>query len=117
LDQATRETRNSSIEAIVNQRTIEAFRERRDGGAQPNHGEIAVRAQTDYDADPVLMRRGSVVLPKLQALLQQELGSNPRIFFPSHFLRSDVLRKIAAEVWATPTPAVDEQIPLRTSEL
>jgi energy-coupling factor transporter ATP-binding protein EcfA2 len=115
-DQATAETKNSSIEAIVNQRTIEAFRERREGGTQPNHGEIAVGAQTDYDADPVLMRRGSVVLPKLQTLLQQELGSNPRVFFPSNFLRSDVLRKIATEIWPTPIPAVDEQIPMPTPE-
>jgi energy-coupling factor transporter ATP-binding protein EcfA2 len=99
IAQATTETGNNSIAAIVNQRTTEAFRERRDGGAAPNHGEIAVQAQLDYCADPAAMRRGSIVLGRLQALLQQELGANPRIFFPSLHLRSEALSAIAGQVW------------------
>jgi hypothetical protein len=47
LTQATTETTNDSVRAIVNQRTTEAFRERRDGGAAPDHGAIAVQAQSD----------------------------------------------------------------------
>lgn len=99
VTQATAETGNNSVAAIVNQRTTEAFRERRDGGAAPDHGAIAVQAQLDYAADPVVMRRGSIVLGRLQALLQQELGANPRIFLPSRHLRSDALRAIAGQVW------------------
>jgi predicted ATPase len=96
---ATAETANNSVAAIVNQRTTEAFRARRDGGAAPDHGAIAVQAQLDYTADPVATRRGAIVLGRLQALLQQELGANPRIFFPSLHLRSDALRAIAGQVW------------------
>jgi energy-coupling factor transporter ATP-binding protein EcfA2 len=99
LTQATEETRNQSVEAIVNQRTIEAFRQRRDGGPAPNHGAIAVQAQTDYAANPDLQRRGKVVLGRVQALLQQELGMNPRVFFPSVHLRSDALAGIARQIW------------------
>jgi hypothetical protein len=99
VTQAMTETANGSVEAIINQRTTEAFRERRDGGAAPNHGAIAIQAQEDYTADPVAMRRGKVVLGRLIALLQQELGANPRIFFPSTHLRCDALRTIAAQIW------------------
>lgn len=99
LTQATTETANNSVKAIVDQRTAEAFRVRRDGGAAPDHGSIAVQAQTDYTDDPVAMRRGKAVLGRLQALLQQELGETPRIFFPSQHLRSDRLSAIANQVW------------------
>jgi len=90
LAQATAETAAQSIEAVVNQRTAEAFRQRRDGGQQLNHGAIAVQAQADYAADPIALRRGKDVLGRLHALLQQELGVNPRIFHPSQHLRSDL---------------------------
>lgn len=99
LHQATAETADKSVEAIVNQRTAEAFRERREGGAQPNHGAIAVQAQTDYAANPAGLRRGKAVIGRLQALLQQELGTNPRIFSPSVHLRSDALETVARDIW------------------
>lgn len=99
LTQATNETAAQSIEAIVNQRTAEAFRQRRDGGAQPNHGAIAVQAQTDYAADPVALRRGKGVMGRFRALLQQELGANPRIFLPSQHLRTETIANIAREIW------------------
>lgn len=99
LAQATTDTANDSIAAIVNQRTAEAFRERRDRGA-PNHGAIVVQAQQDYAAATNLMRRGNLVLSRLQGLLQHEVGANPRIFFPSEHLRSDSLRAIARQIWA-----------------
>jgi hypothetical protein len=103
IAQATADTAAESVRAIVNQRTDEAFRERRDGGPTPDHGAIAVQAQTDYNRDPASMRRGTVVLVRLQALLQQELGANPRVFFPSQYLRSASLSGIATQIWP-PTP-------------
>ncbi len=100
LLQATVETAAKSLAAIVNQRTTEAFQRRREGGPQPDHGEIAVRAQEEYAADPEGMRRGKEVLGRLRALLQTEMGTNPRIFFPSEHLRSVSLRAIAERVRA-----------------
>lgn len=102
LGQATAETAARSVEAIVNQRTLQAFKERRDGGPQPNHGEIAVQAHADYEDAPATMRRGKEVIARLRSLLQQELGENPRIFFSSPHLRSDNLRAIAENIWQAP---------------
>ena len=100
LQQATDDTANKSIAAIVNQRTIEAFKIRNESGEQPNHGEIAVRAQTDYNSNPTTMRRGKDVLGRLQALLQQELGNNPRVFFPSQHLHSQPWSDLATSIWS-----------------
>jgi energy-coupling factor transporter ATP-binding protein EcfA2 len=99
LQQATNDTADKSVAAIVNQRTAEAFKRRQEGGPQPNHGDIAVRARADYDANPTEMRRGKPVLGRLQALLQQELGNNPRVFFPSPHLRTQPLVDLANQIW------------------
>jgi energy-coupling factor transporter ATP-binding protein EcfA2 len=105
LDTATVETANLSVEAIVNQRTEEAFRVRNQGGGPPNHGAIAVQAQQDFTADTVRFRRGSVVIGRLQMLIQEEQGGNARIFFPSQHLRSDRVRAIAELIWPGNPPA------------
>ncbi|WP_084802025.1 AAA family ATPase [Bradyrhizobium sp. Ec3.3] len=99
IDQATDETTDKSIEAIVNQRTTEAFRKRQAGGEPPNHGAIAIKAKNDYSSDPSKLRRGKIALGRLVALLQQELGANPRIFFPSEHLRSQKLTDVAGTIW------------------
>jgi energy-coupling factor transporter ATP-binding protein EcfA2 len=99
ITQATQETATKSVEALVNQRTQEAFKVRQEGGPAPNHGEIAVTAQADYTADPARCRRGKPVLGRLLALLQQELGNNPRVFQPSQHLHSQALSDIAASIW------------------
>lgn len=99
IGQATQETAEKSVAALVNQRTQEAFKVRQEGGPVPNHGAIAVEAQADYAADPARYRRGKVVLGRLQALLQQELGNNPRVFHPSAHLHSPALIGIAASIW------------------
>jgi hypothetical protein len=99
LMQATEEAASKSVEAIVNQRTEEAFQVRQNGGPTPNHGAIAVEAQTDYAADPIILRRGKKVIGRFQALLQQELGNTPRIYFPTIHLQSDVLRALALKIW------------------
>jgi hypothetical protein len=97
--QATDDTQDLSVKAIVNQRTLEAFRERRESGRQPDHGEIAVRAVSDYMANPEKLRRGKVVIGRLQTLLQQEMSANPRIFLPTQFLESEPIKSLAREIW------------------
>jgi len=62
IEQATADTEQKTIAAIVNLRTEEAFRRRQAGGPTPNHGEIAVQAQTDYAQSPIAHRRGTIVL-------------------------------------------------------
>jgi energy-coupling factor transporter ATP-binding protein EcfA2 len=99
IDQATIETRDKSIAAIVNLRTEEAFRRRQAGGGPPNHGEIAVQAQADYDQSPATYRRGKSALGRVIALLQQEIGQNPRVFFPSTQLRFPQITAIAQAIW------------------
>jgi predicted ATPase len=99
IAQATAETADKSVEALVNQRTAEAFRIRQAGGPQPNHGAIAVQAAADYAANPAAFRRGKVVMGRLSALLQQEMGANPWIYYPSEHLRTAELTAVAAEIW------------------
>lgn len=99
IDQATQEVKDKSIEALVNLRTSEAFQHRRDGGGSPNHGEIALTAVIDYNANPSEWRRGKNVLGRVSALLQQELGTNPRIFFPSPSLECEFLKALSQTIW------------------
>jgi hypothetical protein len=99
INQATDETSERSIAAIVNLRTQEAFRVRQAGGPTPDHGAIAVKAQTDYAQDPVTHRRGKIVLGRLRALIQEEIGQNPRIFFPTAHLKVPRLTAIARAIW------------------
>jgi energy-coupling factor transporter ATP-binding protein EcfA2 len=99
IDQATAETAEKSIEDIVNHRTAEAFKRRRVGEGQPNHGQIAIRAQADYQTQPALNRRGKVVIGRLIALLQKEIGQNPRVYFPSQHLKSERIGAIARAIW------------------
>lgn len=99
ITQATAETRDKSVESVINQRTQEAFRARQDGGGGPNHGAIGVAAAADYEADPQTYRRGKDVLGRLSALLQAELGANPRIYLPSVHLRVPSITAIAEKIW------------------
>ena len=100
IDQATQETASKSIEAIINQRTSQAFKERQNGGSQPNHGAISTKAHEDYSSDQQALRRGKHVLGRVIALLQQEMQSNPRIFEPTQYLHLDRLKAIADAIWA-----------------
>jgi hypothetical protein len=101
IDQATADTEQKSIEVMVNLRTEEAFKKRQGGGKSPNHGEIAVQAQMDYDQNATTHRRGKIVLGRLILLLQQEIGQNPRVFFPTPHLRSPRITAIARAIWPT----------------
>jgi energy-coupling factor transporter ATP-binding protein EcfA2 len=99
IEQATAETEQESMADIVNLRTEEAFRQRRTGAPPPNHGQIAVQAQTDYARSADTHRRGKIVLGRLIALLQQEIRQNPRGFFPTVHLKSPRITAIAHAVW------------------
>lgn len=94
IEVARNMTKATSIEAIVNLRTQEAFRKRNQGGAGPNHGQIAVAAATDYDGNPALMMRGKVVLNRIKALIQQEQGTNAVVLMTSPHLTVQALRNI-----------------------
>jgi energy-coupling factor transporter ATP-binding protein EcfA2 len=99
IQQATSDTAAKSVAAIVTQRTTEAFRQRQAGGPPPDHGQIAVQAHADFGANSTQLRRGKVVLGRLIALLQQEIGAHPRIFFPTEHLRSARLAGVAQAIW------------------
>ena len=86
VEQALQETKAKSIEAIVNLRTQEAFRQRNKGGDPPNHGQIAVAASADYEDAPHTMMRGKIVLNKLKSLIQQEQGANAVVLADSPHL-------------------------------
>jgi hypothetical protein len=80
-------------------RTDEAFATRRAGGATPNYGKIAVQAAADYDSNPATFRRGKIVMGRLKSLLQQELKTNPQVFFQSEFLRIAELSTLSESIW------------------
>jgi energy-coupling factor transporter ATP-binding protein EcfA2 len=99
IDQATQETATRSIEAIINQRTAQAFKDRQNGGPHINHGAISTMAHYDYSVDPATLRRGKYVLGRTIALLQQELQANPRIYEPTEHLKLGRLEQVANTIW------------------
>jgi energy-coupling factor transporter ATP-binding protein EcfA2 len=99
LQAAVHDVRTKSIEAIINLRTERAFRRRTEEGAQPNHGQIGTAASTDFDADAKGMARGKMLLGRLTALIQQEIGGNPTITKASPRLAVTALSAIANAVW------------------
>jgi len=102
IGQAVADVDQGSLEAMINLRTEEAFRLRNKGGGSPNHGLIASEARADLTANSVGLTRGKLALGRLQSLLQKEVGTNPRIFFPSGHLQVPALRSIADEIWPKP---------------
>lgn len=102
IEQAIDDTGAQSLEAIVNLRTEEAFRNRNQSGGPPNHGAIAVQANGDFGANKFEFCRGKIVLGRLRGLLQEEMGINPRIYFPSDHLHSQTLSEIALGIWHAP---------------
>ncbi|MET4628417.1 ABC-type cobalamin/Fe3+-siderophores transport system ATPase subunit [Bradyrhizobium sp. I1.8.5] len=99
LDAATQEARARSIEAMINLRTEEAFKLRQQGHGPPNHGQIAMTATADYDANPALYRRGKIVVKRLKVLLNQEMNGHGQIFASSPFLIRPELKAIKAAIW------------------
>jgi ABC-type phosphate transport system ATPase subunit len=74
IKQATDETAEKSIAAMVNARTEEAFKSRRAGEAAINHGKISVQAHNDYQSNPEKHRRGKIVLWPAPGSEDTELG-------------------------------------------
>lgn len=99
IDQATTDTRQESIAALVNLRTTEAFAARRDGGGNVDHGAISVQAHNDYDAAPAAYRRGTIVIGRVIAGLQAELHANPRVWEASVHLVIPTLQAVSAQIW------------------
>ncbi len=99
INQATDQTREASIESIINIRTQLAWHRRVHLGEQPNVGEIARAAREEYEENPRAMRRGKLVLARLRLLLQQELGAHARLKTDSPALVIDQLRAVANRLW------------------
>lgn len=99
IDEATASTREKSLNAMINIRTELAIRNR-NGGPPHNSGELAMKAMSDYDTNPVKWRRGKIVLNELRALLHKELKTHARVFEPSPHLQCSELEAIRDAVWA-----------------
>jgi energy-coupling factor transporter ATP-binding protein EcfA2 len=99
VDQATLECEKASIEAIINLRTNEAFKNRKNAKDSVNHGELATKANSDYKSDPIKYRRGKIVLGKVTSLIQAELKVNPRIYLVTPHLKSPRLEALVKEIW------------------
>jgi predicted ATPase len=102
---ATIETRDDSLKALINARVTAANRKRKDGEKQPDAGEIAVRAQSDLDADPERYRHGKKVLKRLNALAQDRFGKARSVFTASNALEVQVLQDLQAAESSTPSPS------------
>jgi len=95
IDTATVDTQAESIERLTNSRVNAALRRRnKEGGGEPNYGQIAAAADADYRANPVRYRFGKKVLGRTVALLQQELGHNIQIAVDSDHLAIPDLRAL-----------------------
>jgi energy-coupling factor transporter ATP-binding protein EcfA2 len=101
IDEATKECEAESMTSLVNQRVAAANAAKKSAKEQVNHGLIAVESGNDYRADPANYRRGKIVIKKLASLMQSEMKSNPRIFFPSSFLKSEALSSLAGSIWGS----------------
>lgn len=86
LDDATTECEAASVSSMINARTTEAFRNRKDGQSQPNVGNIATKATVDYHTYPQRFRHGKKVLRRLRALAQERYGINREIAAPTSAL-------------------------------
>jgi energy-coupling factor transporter ATP-binding protein EcfA2 len=104
IEAARTATKEKSIEIIVNLRTQEAFRKRNQGGQAPNHGQIAVAATNEYEANPAQMMRGKMVLGRVKSLIQAEQGANAVVLATSAHLNVQALRNVVAPPPAVATP-------------
>jgi ABC-type cobalamin/Fe3+-siderophores transport system ATPase subunit len=103
INQATAATAQQSVAALINIRTEAAIRSR-NGGPAHNAGELAARANADYQNAPDTWRRGKIVLKAAKSLLQQELGRAPIILSISEHIEIERLRQLRDVVW----PAVND---------
>ncbi|WP_082948830.1 ATP-binding protein [Mycobacterium sp. 1274756.6] len=87
IRQATEDTRNDSLERLINARVENAHRNRKNGQKPPNTGKIATQAQIDLDEHPERYRHGKSVLRRFNALVQERLGRVRNIFTTSNSLK------------------------------
>jgi predicted ATPase len=99
LTQATNEAETQSIEKFINSRTIMAYRVRKQGGGEPNHGNIATTSIAGYQQNVVRYRHGKSVIGRFTSKLQQELGGNINLFQVTPYIIIEQLRLLAQEVW------------------
>lgn len=104
--EATAATQEASISRLINSRVKAAQRKRnKEGGDEPNYGQLAAAAQVDYLGDPPRYRYGKTVLGRTVALLQQELGHNVQVAQDSVHLRVNSIAALAAA--AAPAAAAE----------
>ncbi len=99
LTQAIADTRDSSIEQIINLRIERAFKLRNRGGPNVNQGQISHTSHQEFDAHAESMSRGDLVLGRLTALIQQDLANNPVITDVTPYLEVPSLRAIKDQIW------------------
>lgn len=100
IEQAIADTADKSVKSIIDHRTTEAFRVRRDGGRPVDHGAIGVAANADYLANPGAMCRGKDVARRLLTLIRLELReAQAQLFLPSPHLRYAELTVLAQTIW------------------
>ncbi|MBX3609170.1 MAG: AAA family ATPase [Hydrogenophaga sp.] len=98
IDEATTNTRDKSVNALINIRTQIAIANR-NGGPAHNAGELAMKAIADYDGDPARWRRGKIVLGELKSLLHKELKEQAILLASSNHLGCPELQVIKAAIW------------------
>jgi energy-coupling factor transporter ATP-binding protein EcfA2 len=101
IDEATTNTRDKSIQALINIRTQTAIANR-NGGPPHNAGELAMKAMADYDGEPTKWRRGKIVLGELKSLLHKELKAHAVLLASSNHLICPELQAIKAVMWPKP---------------
>lgn len=102
IQEATYATKQKSIELLINNRTEAAIRSR-NGGPAHNAGELATKANFDYEAAPEQWRRGKIVLKAVKSLVHHELKKTPAILVESHHLVLNELVQMKDQVWVPDT--------------
>ncbi|AFU43976.1 putative ATPase [Acidovorax sp. KKS102] len=101
IDEATANTREKSINALINIRTQIAIANR-NGGPAHNAGELAMKAIADYDGNSTKWRRGKIVLGELKSLLHKELKAHAVLLASSNHLSCPELQAIKSAIWPEP---------------
>jgi ABC-type branched-subunit amino acid transport system ATPase component len=92
LEQATAQCEDASIQRMTNSRVKAAqVKRNKEGGDEPNYGQIAANSSALYAANPLRYRLGKSVLGRVTALIQQELEHNVECAQQSEFVRVQML--------------------------
>lgn len=99
IDQSVAEVKDITIRSMINSRTEYAFKKRREGVPQINHGAIAIEATRDYETNPRMFSKGKELLSRLVGHIQDEIGSRPIIYQTSPFINVPELNEISRTIW------------------